>query len=87
MFKDFIEDSEWGDIIEESDPEYIPKHGEALGLRNIHIFGLANVLKRPIILLDCQEGMESKGDYCGTFLPVLVDPTKCIGKTTNTLNK
>ena len=86
LFKDFYEDSDWKDIIDESDPDFIPTNGEALGLRNIHIFGIANVLRRPIILLDCLEGMYSKGDYSGTFLPTLTTPSECKGKD-GTLNK
>ena len=53
------------EIVEECDPNYIPKHSEQMGLRNIHIFGLANVLRRPIILLDSWSGMNNAGDYTG----------------------
>lgn len=65
LFRDFVDKDEWDVIIEECDPYYIPPEGEALGLRNIHIFGLANVLHRPIILLDSKSGMSSSGDYSG----------------------
>jgi hypothetical protein len=44
LFKDFIDTNEWNDIVEECDPQFCPKDGEPLGLRNIHVFGLANVL-------------------------------------------
>lgn len=54
--------------------------GVPLGLRNIHIFGLANVLHRPIILLDSLSGMRSSGDYSATFLPGLVPEEQCRGK-------
>ena len=74
MFKDFISDEEWSDIIAESAPDFHPPDGQSLGLRNIHVFGLANVLQRPIILLDSLSGMQSKGDYSGIFLPVLHSP-------------
>lgn len=57
IFKDFIEEEEWSEIIDEAGPDYRPHDGRGLGLRNIHIFGLANVLHRPIILLDNLEGM------------------------------
>ena len=60
---DFI--SDWSEIIAECDPLYVPVEGEQLGLRNIHIFGLANVLHRPIILLDSIMGIQSSGDYTG----------------------
>ncbi|XP_053384067.1 deubiquitinating protein VCPIP1-like [Mercenaria mercenaria] len=86
LFKDFVDKDEWDSIIEECDPYYIPPEGEAHGLRNIHIFGLANVLHRPIILLDSKSGMNSSGDYSGVFLPGLVSPDKCKGKD-GTLNK
>ena len=65
LFMDFIDKDEWHDIIEECDPDYIPSFGEPVGLRNIHIFGLANVLHRPIILLDSISGIQSSGDYTG----------------------
>lgn len=65
LFKDFVDRDEWNDIIQECHPEFCPRDGEPLGLRNIHVFGLANVLRRPIILLDSIEGMQSSGDYSG----------------------
>lgn len=65
LFSDFVDKDEWDAIIEECDPYYIPPEGEAHGLRNIHIFGLANVLHRPIILLDSKRGLSSSGDYSG----------------------
>lgn len=83
---DFIQDSEWNDIIKEADPNYLPAYGETHGLRNIHIFGLANVLHRPIILIDSLEGMRSKGDYSAIFLPALVSVDKCTS-TDGSLNK
>ncbi|XP_066272769.1 deubiquitinating protein VCPIP1-like [Branchiostoma lanceolatum] len=86
LFHDFIDSSEWDDIIEECDPDFTPRDGEPLGLRNIHVFGLANVLHRPIILLDSLEGLQSSADYCGTFVPGLIPPEKCKGKD-GTLNK
>lgn len=67
LFQDFIDKDEWSDIINECHPDFIPPDSEPLGLRNIHIFGLANVLKRPIILIDSIEGMQSSGDYCGKY--------------------
>ena len=77
MFKEFYSEEEWPDIIEEADPAYQPKEGQAHGLRNIHVFGLANVLHRPIILLDSLSGMQSSGDYSGVFLPSLYSPEEC----------
>ena len=70
LLADFINASEWDDIISECDPRYEPdvSKGEVLGLRNIHIFGLANVLKRPIILFDSLAGMKSSGDYSGNLV-------------------
>lgn len=88
LFRDFIHDDEWKDIISEADPYFQPppSSGEGLGLRNIHLFGLANVLHRPIILLDSVTGMQSSGDYSGIFLPALIPEDKCKSKD-NTLNK
>ncbi|GIY94825.1 hypothetical protein CEXT_484631 [Caerostris extrusa] len=86
LFKDFIDTDEWQSIIDECDPEFKPPEGELHGLRNIHIFGLANVLRRPIILLDSLECMKKCGDYSALFLPGFVDTDGCKGKD-NTLNK
>ncbi|XP_006006858.1 deubiquitinating protein VCPIP1 [Latimeria chalumnae] len=80
LFQDFIDTAEWEDIINECDPLFIPPEGVPLGLRNIHIFGLANVLHRPIILLDSSSGMRSSGDYSATFLPGLIPEEKCRGR-------
>ncbi|XP_072267200.1 deubiquitinating protein VCPIP1 [Pyxicephalus adspersus] len=80
LFHDFIDSAEWEDIISECDPLFVPPEGVPLGLRNIHIFGLANVLHRPIILLDSLSGMRSSGDYSATFLPGLIPVESCKGK-------
>ena len=77
LFKNFVEVDEWEDIISECHPNFIPKEGELAGLRNIHIFGLANVLKRPIILLDNPKGIESSGDYSGELSVVRVISIVC----------
>lgn len=80
LFQDFVDTAEWEDIINECDPLFVPPEGVPLGLRNIHIFGLANVLHRPIVLLDSLSGMRSSGDYSATFLPGLVPEEQCRGK-------
>lgn len=80
LFHDFIDAAEWEDIINECDPSFVPPEGVPMGLRNIHIFGLANVLHRPIVLLDSLSGMRSSGDYSATFLPGLIPEEKCMGK-------
>ncbi|CAL1580650.1 unnamed protein product [Knipowitschia caucasica] len=80
LFQDFIDADEWEDIINECDPLFVPPEGVPLGLRNIHIFGLANVLHRPIILLDSLSGMRSSGDYSATFLPGLVPEEQCCAR-------
>ena len=67
LFCDFVDADEWKDIIAESDPDFMPMNGEPLGLRNMHIFGLANLLRRPIVLLDSIAGMQSSGDYSGQW--------------------
>ena len=74
IFKEFYSEEEWSDIIDEAGPDFHPPDGQSLGLRNIHVFGLANVLRRPIILLDSLEGMQSCGDYSGIFLPTMYPP-------------
>lgn len=77
LLNDFINASEWKDIIAECDPEYSPSDNEILGLRNVHVFGLANVLKRPILLVDSVAGMQSSGDYSALFLPGLIPSDQC----------
>lgn len=67
LFGNYIDQSEWPDIIKECDPDYVLSTKDTMGLRNIHIFGLANVLRRPIILLDSIEGIMNSGDYTGRF--------------------
>ncbi|XP_061425634.1 deubiquitinating protein VCPIP1 isoform X2 [Lethenteron reissneri] len=79
LFREFVDMCEWQDIVSECDPAFVPPEGVPLGLRNIHIFGLANVLRRPILLLDSWEGMQSPGDYSATFLPGLVEERLCRG--------
>lgn len=54
--KDFLSEEEWPEIVNEAAPDYQPPDGQALGLRTVHIFALANVLHRPIILLDSIAG-------------------------------
>lgn len=86
LLKDFVDEQEWPSIIAECDPEFLPPEGELLGLRNIHVFSLANVLRRPIILLDSLAGMQSPGDYAALFLPCLVAPESCRGGPLNRRN-
>lgn len=64
LLGDFINGSEWPGIIAECDPDFIPPDG-IVGLRPIHVFGLANVLRRPILLLDSVAGMNTSADYAG----------------------
>ena len=77
LFKEFYEEEEWEKIIAEAAPDFQPQGGEVHGLRNIHVFGLANVLRRPIILLDSLSGIQSSGDYSGLFLPAIHPPEEC----------
>jgi hypothetical protein len=65
-----VEDDEWGTIINECLPHFKPVDGEPAGLRNIHILVLANVLKRPIILLDSVSQMIKVGDYSGELVDI-----------------
>ena len=67
LFMDFVDADEWDEIIAECDPMHVPRDFDQLGLRNIHIFALANVLRRPIVLLDSVSGMTSSGDYTGNY--------------------
>ena len=74
LFKDFYGPEEWEELIAEAGPDWKPPDGQTLGLCNIHVYGLANVLRRPIILLDSLTGMQSSGDYSGIFLPTMFTP-------------
>ena len=65
MFSNFMEKSEWRRIIAECEPDYSPLDSEQVGMTNFHLFGLANVLHRPIILLDAMSEMHKSGDYSG----------------------
>ena len=85
LFADFItEESEWKQIIEESDPSYVPAaskdadSSEIQGLGTVHIQGLANLLRRPIIVLDAPEGIASFGYYSCVYLPLLHEPDDCL---------
>ncbi len=74
LFKEFYSAEEWEGLAAEAAPDWKPPDGQTLGLCNIHVFALANVLHRPIILLDSLMGMQSSGDYSGIFLPTMLTP-------------
>lgn len=74
LFKEFYSTEEWDGIVAEAGPDWKPPDGQTLGLCNIHVYGLANVLRRPIILLDSLMGMQSSGDYSAIFLPTMLTP-------------
>ena len=75
QFQDFYSPEEWEGLIAEAGPDWKPPDGQSLGLCNLHVYGLANVLRRPIFLLDSLEGMQCSGDYSGVFLPTMFTPT------------
>ncbi|XP_033112608.1 deubiquitinating protein VCIP135-like [Anneissia japonica] len=85
QFQDFFSESDWDAFIRECDPDFVPGPDEVLGLRNLHVFGLANVLHRPIILLDSLEGLHSAGECSGVFLPIFHETAAC--STKGILNK
>jgi len=67
--ENFIFEEEWDTIVEERDSDSQPKDmGKPLGLSNIHVFGLARIHHRPIILLNSLQSIKSFGDYAGNFL-------------------
>ncbi|XP_073975367.1 deubiquitinating protein VCPIP1-like [Rhodnius prolixus] len=80
LLGNFINNAEWSYIIDECDPDYKPSDGSMVGLRNVHVFGLANLLRRPIILLDSIEGMKASADYAAVFLPGLNPTMTCCNK-------
>lgn len=57
LFRDFIYEDEWIDIIFEVDFYFEFFDGEGFGLRNIYVFGFVNVFYRLIILFDNVFGM------------------------------
>ena len=65
-------------FIRETCPDYQPEDGNQRGLTLVHIFVLAQVLHRPIILLDAD--MKANAEYTGLFLPILIDPMQCSDK-------
>lgn len=76
----FIVDDEWPTIVAEAHPDYVPPADEMLGLRPVHVFGLANVLHRPVVLVDSLERMVgATGEFAAVFLPVLRPPAACAG--------
>uniref|UniRef100_A0A1B6F1W1 OTU domain-containing protein n=1 Tax=Cuerna arida TaxID=1464854 RepID=A0A1B6F1W1_9HEMI len=79
LLGDFINGSEWPCIIAECDPDFVPADG-IVGLRPIHVFGLANILRRPILLLDSVAGMNTSADYAALFIPGLSPPELCRNK-------
>lgn len=79
LFRDFIDIDDWRTIIDEAHPYHVSSDGFSIGLGNIHIFALANVLRRPVVLLDSLEGMKNVADYSAVFVPALVDPAHCRG--------
>ena len=85
VYAGFVDSSgdEWDKIIAEAHPDYRPPLDslDGHGLCVIHIFALANVLRRPIFLLDGMDGMRSKCEYTGVYLPSLYPPEECCGKT------
>ncbi|CAK8684090.1 unnamed protein product [Clavelina lepadiformis] len=76
LFKEFHDKEDWKMIIDEAGP-YFSSGGLTVGLGNMHIFGLCNVLKRPIMLLDSLQKMQNAGDYTGLFVPALINPEQC----------
>ncbi|XP_054279644.1 deubiquitinating protein VCPIP1-like isoform X2 [Macrosteles quadrilineatus] len=80
LLGEFITESDWQRIISECDPYFNPPD-DIVGLRPIHVFGLANLLRRPILLLDSVAGMKtSAADYAAVFLPRLFPPGRCCNK-------
>ena len=67
MFQDFHSKEEWDCIIAEADPNCTSSDGITVGLGNIHIFALSNILKRPIILLDSLQVLY-KSAFCSLSL-------------------
>lgn len=65
LFNGFFDDTEWIDIIEECDVNYQPPFEEMHGLRLVHVFALANMLGRVIILFDSLTELHKCGGSAG----------------------
>jgi len=78
LLRDIILNDEWKDIVTEADPNFRPLDVDRHKVRAIHLFGLANVLHRPIILLDnLNNVMQSNGAYTAVFVPALIPEDEC----------
>lgn len=75
MGEHFCSEHEFLQSIHEVSDDYKPENGGERGLTFVHIFVLAHIFRRPIILLDAD--MQSNGDYTGLFLPLLLQPHQC----------
>ncbi|GBG29530.1 Tumor necrosis factor alpha-induced protein 3 [Hondaea fermentalgiana] len=66
----------WLGIIDEAKPVHGALTGRWLGPE--HILGLANVLRRPILLLDCPKLMAQDDNRCGLYLPLRHGREACV---------
>jgi len=69
-------ESYWEGIVNESKPVHGVMTGRWLGPE--HIIGLANVLRRPILLLDRLEAMKKEDHRSGLFLPLRHERHACL---------
>ena len=78
LLQSFYSAEDINQYIRETCPDYQPADKEQRGLTLVHIFVLAQVLHRPIILLDTDMNVNTA--YTGLFLPILIDPMQCRDK-------
>ena len=76
--KTFYPCEEFEKYMKEANPDYKPVDGNQIGLTFVHIFVLAHVLHRPIMLVDAD--MKGNEPYTGLFLPILINPDECKDK-------
>ena len=67
---EFYSPDNFNQCIEEADPDYKPPPDTELGLSDLHIFALANILHRPIFLFDGENKIQRESKFAFIFLPV-----------------
>ncbi|XP_065072259.1 deubiquitinating protein VCPIP1-like [Rhopilema esculentum] len=67
---EFYSPDSFNQYIKEADPDYKPPPDTELGLSDLHIFALANILHRPIFLFDGEKKIQKESKFAFIFLPV-----------------
>eukprot|EP00047_Mylnosiga_fluctuans_P022741 m.125152 g.125152 ORF g.125152 m.125152 type:complete len:1517 (-) comp9369_c0_seq1:56-4606(-) len=73
-FRERVPQIVWEDVMEEASPMYVSPDVSAIGLTDAHVFALAHVLRRPIIVYD-DDLLSARS---AVFLPLLCDPATTV---------